>query len=83
MSLLIRAAVLGGLAYFITRSMRGPHAATHVHRQRAGGGAAAGGTASPAGGTASPVGELHPGEDNVWPTSDSKTAAAANAGPSS
>ena len=66
MSLLIRAAVLGAIAYFISRSL--PKSGS-ARRQFAGDA-----------GSAAPVDELHPGENNVWPTSD-RQPAAANAGP--
>jgi hypothetical protein len=73
MSLLLRAAVLGGIAYFITRSMRGPQPhqrslSARGHRSM---------------GSAAPLDELHPGEDHVWPTSESQRPVPANAGPTS
>ena len=67
MSILIRAALLGGIAYLITRSLSGSSA------QRR--------SLSRSGRTA-PTNELNPGEDHVWPTSESQQTAAANAGPS-
>jgi hypothetical protein len=73
MSLLLRAAVLGGIAYFITRSMRGPQ--THHRTMSARGNRAMG--------SAGPQDELHPGEDHVWPTSESQRPVPANAGPTS
>jgi hypothetical protein len=66
MSLLFRAAVLGAIAYFITRSLS---ANTGAHKRYAAHDDAT-----------APLNELHPGEDNVWPTSESRPAAA-NAGP--
>jgi hypothetical protein len=65
MSLLIRAAVLGGIAYFITRSLRNASGERRMttHRDRT-----------------APVGELHPGE-NIWPTSESQQPSSATAGP--
>jgi hypothetical protein len=71
MSLLLRAALLGGIAYLITRSLSGD--STMQRRSLAGGQR-----------TASPRDELHPGENNIWPTSESQQAtSAANAGPGS
>ena len=60
MSLLLRAAVLGGIAYFITRSMSNNSVQGRSLRgsNRSG-----------------PVRELHPGE-NIWPTSESQSATA-------
>jgi uncharacterized membrane protein len=76
MSILLRAAILGGIAYYITRSLTG----TTMSVRRS---AAAGGSGG-SGGRAALRRELHPGENNVWPTSQSQQAAAAeNAGPSS
>ncbi len=68
MSLLIRAALLGGIAYLITRSLSSGDSmqrGSMSGRQR----------------SASPRGELHPGENNIWPTSESQETASANAGP--
>lgn len=70
MSILFRAAVLGGIAYLITRSMSGNSMQRRAMRS---------GSDS---NRASPVGELHPGE-NIWPTSDTKSSTTANVGPSS
>ena len=67
MSLLFRAALLGGIAYLITRSLSTPRHASH--------------RPMPTG--SSPLDELHPGENHVWPTSESQERATANAGPSS
>ena len=67
MSLLLRAAVLGGIAYLITRSMSGNSMQRRSMRS---------------GSRANPVRELHPGE-NIWPTSESQQSATANAGPTS
>ena len=64
MSLLVRAAVLGAIAYFVTRSL------STTRAQRSAGNADFG----------EPLDELHPGENNIWPTSESQPAAA-NAGP--
>jgi hypothetical protein len=67
MSILLRAAVLGGIAYFITRSLSGnsmPRRSARSGNDRS-----------------SPDRELHPGE-NIWPTSESQSATTANAGPS-
>ena len=73
MSLLLRAAVLGGIAYFITRSLSGN--TMSVRRSTGTGGS---------GGSGALRRELHPGENNIWPTSESKQATATeNAGPSS
>ncbi len=73
MSLLLRAALLGGIAYLITRSLSGD--ATSVRTSLGTGGSGSRGR---------PRRELHPGENNLWPTSESQEAAAAqNAGPSS
>lgn len=69
MSLLLRAAVLGGIAYLITRSMSG----NSMQRRAMQGG----------GDRSSPVRELHPGENNVWPTSESRQSTTAAAGPGS
>jgi hypothetical protein len=66
MSLLFRAAVLGAIAYFITRSLSTSARARNRFAGDAG---------------AAPIDELHPGENNVWPTSENQPAAA-NAGPS-
>ena len=66
MSILIRAALLGGIAYLITRSLSGSSA------QRR--------SLSRSGRTA-PANELLPGESNLWPTSESQQTTAANAGP--
>ena len=74
MSLLIRAAVLGGIAYFITRSLR----ANASGQQRFRFSGESSGT-----GPAAPVDELHPGESNIWPTSESRQPASTTAGPSS
>jgi hypothetical protein len=75
MSLLLRAAILGGIAYFITRSLTGN--TMSVRRSGAGG---SGGS----GGSAALRRDLHPGENHVWPTSTSQEATTAeNAGPSS
>ena len=71
MSLLLRAAVLGGIAYFITRSMRG----SSSHR-RAVGSAPSYGSDSDAGSRSATL-----GEDHVWPTSPSQQPTSANAGP--
>ena len=60
MSLLLRAAVLGGIAYLITRSLRG----YSLTRRR------------PMGSGASPLDDLHPDESHVWPTSPSQPASA-------
>lgn len=68
MSLLLRAAVLGGIAYLITRSMSGNSMQRRSMRSGSD--------------RSSPVRELHPGE-NIWPTSESQQSATANAGPSS
>jgi hypothetical protein len=68
MSLLLRAAVLGGIAYLITRAMRDD---SMVRRSlsRDGGGLRE---------------DLHPDEANVWPTSESRQrTAAADVGPTS
>lgn len=67
MSLLFRAAVLGGIAYLITRSMSGNSMQRRSMRY---------------GDRSSPVRELHPGE-NIWPTSETKSATEANVGPGS
>jgi hypothetical protein len=67
MSILLRAAVLGGIAYFITRSLRGN---SPMSRRSMGSGGA------------SPLDELQPDESHVWPTSPSQPAPA-NAGPTS
>jgi len=69
MSLLLRAAVLGGIAFLITRSL------SNSGMQR--------GSLNPGYGRrrSSPVRELHPGENNLWPTSESQQPASANAGP--
>jgi len=67
MSILLRAAVLGGIAYLITRSMSGNSTQRRSLRS---------GTDR-----SSPARELHPGE-NLWPTSESQSATTANAGPS-
>jgi hypothetical protein len=67
MSILFRAAVLGGIAYLITRSMSG----NSMQRRSARSG----------NDRTSPVRELHPGE-NIWPTSESQSPTTANAGPS-
>ena len=75
MSLLIRAAILGGIAYFITRSMR---ANATSGQQRWAGEARRSGV-----GSGAPVDELHPDESNVWPTSESKQTTPATAGPTS
>jgi hypothetical protein len=60
MSLLLRAAIVGGLAYWITRSLssasRSPEPADAAR-------------------PSAPVDELHPG-NNVWPSSDQQPAAA-------
>ena len=67
MSLLLRAAVLGGIAFLITRSLSSSDSqrrSLNYGRRRS-----------------SPVRELHPGENNVWPTSESQQPASANAGP--
>ena len=68
MSLLFRAALLGGIAYLITRSLS--TARPSSHRTMTGEGS-------------SPLDELHPGENHVWPTSESQQRATAAAGPSS
>lgn len=72
MSILLRAAVLGGIAYLITRSLSQQSSARR---------------SSAAGGRPAPLDELHPGEDgrNIWPTSESQEAqrATAAAGPGS
>jgi hypothetical protein len=65
MSLLLRAAVLGALAYFVTRSLS---ANQRAHRS------------ADDNDFGEPLDELHPGENNVWPTSENQPAAA-NAGP--
>jgi hypothetical protein len=70
MSILLRAAVLGGIAYFITRSMRGAAGARRA-------------TAYGGGRHSTPLGELHPGESHVWPTSESQRQEPASAGPTS
>ena len=67
MSLLLRAAVLGGIAYLITRSMSSNSTGRRSMRS--------------ARDRASPVRELHPG-DHVWPTDESQPAPA-SAGPTS
>ena len=67
MSILLRAAVLGGIAYLITRSMSG----NSMQRRSARSG----------NDRTSAVRELHPG-GNIWPTSESQSATTANAGPS-
>lgn len=67
MSLLLRAAIVGGIAYWITRSL------SSASRQQKSAGAQ-----SPA----APIDELHPGENNVWPNSD-KQPAASSVGPTS
>lgn len=66
MSIILRAALLGGIAYLITRSLSGNSAdrQSTVRRSRT-----------------SPTNELPPGESNIWPTSESQQPAAANAGP--
>ncbi len=74
MSLLLRAAVLGGIAYYITRSLR--NNASSMQRGSSS-------SVSGSGGYGAPVNELHPGENNLWPTSESQQPASANAGPSS
>jgi hypothetical protein len=72
MSLLLRAALLGGIAYLITRSLS--HNAGRLSHRR---------SAMHGEDGAAPLGELHPGENHVWPTSESQQRAAAAAGPSS
>ena len=67
MSLLLRAAVLGGIAFLITRSL-----SNNTPRRALAGGS---------GHRSSPLRELHPGENHVWPTSESQPPASANAGP--
>jgi hypothetical protein len=57
MSLLLRAAIVGGIAYFITRSL------SSASRQQRSTNAE-----DLNEGASAPVGELHPGENNVWPT---------------
>lgn len=76
MSLLLRAAVLGGIAYFITRSMRG----SSSHR-RATGSATPYRSGSNADSRSEALGELQPGENHVWPTSPSQQPTSVNAGP--
>lgn len=70
MSLLLRAALLGGIAYLITRSLSdnpGMRRRSLAGRERG----------------AAPRDELHPGENHIWPTSESQQATtASNAGPS-
>jgi hypothetical protein len=68
MSLLIRAALLGGIAYLITRSLTGPSPQGRLPLS---------------GGRSSARRDLHPGEDTLWPTSQTQERAAADAGPSS
>lgn len=60
MSLLLRAAVLGGIAYFITRSLRGY---SLTRRRSMGSGISA-------------LDDLQPDESHVWPTSPSQPASA-------
>lgn len=71
MSILIRAALLGGIAYLITRSLSGN---TGQRRSLTSGSR-----------RTSPMNELHPGENHIWPTSESQEQqrATASAGPSS
>lgn len=66
MFILLRAALLGGVAYLITRSLSRPTMARSAPTAR---------------GEPSPRSDLHPGEGNIWPTSESQERAAANAGP--
>lgn len=70
MSLLLRAALLGGIAYLVTRSLSQASRMSH-HRSMTGEEGY------------SPLGERHPGENNIWPTSDSQQRATAAAGPTS
>lgn len=67
MSLLLRAAVLGGIAYFITRSMS--RNSNQRRSMRSGSD------------RSNPARQLQPGE-NIWPTSEAQSATA-HAGPSS
>ena len=67
MSLLIRAALLGGIAYLITRSLSEPSQRRYALSRR----------------RTTPRGDLHPGENNLWPTSESQERAGATAGPTS
>jgi hypothetical protein len=71
MSILIRAALLGGIAYLITRSLSGN---TGQRRSLTSGSR-----------RTSLMNELHPGENHIWPTSESQEQqrATASAGPSS
>lgn len=69
MSLLFRAALLGGIAYLITRSLSTARHASHRPMLTGEEGS-------------SPRGELHPGENHVWPTSESQQGATAATGPS-
>lgn len=69
MGLLLRAAVLGGIAYFITRSLSG----NSMQRR----------TMGSRNDRSLPVPEPHRGETHVWPTSPSEQSATANAGPTS
>lgn len=70
MSILLRAALLGGIAYLITRSLSTARPTRHRPMLTGEDGS-------------SPLGELHPGENHVWPTSESQQRATAAAGPSS
>jgi hypothetical protein len=70
MSILLRAALLGGIAYLITRSLS---TARHSgYRPMLTGGEGS-----------SPLGGLNPGETHVWPTSESQQRSPATAGPAS
>ena len=69
MSLLFRAALLGGIAYLITRSLSTARHPSHRPMLTGQG--------------SSPLDELHPDETHVWPTSESQQRATAAAGPSS
>jgi hypothetical protein len=68
MSVLIRAALLGGIAFLITRALSGQSS----HHRRA-----------LAGGRSLPRGDMHPSQSHIWPTSESQERAAADVGPSS
>jgi hypothetical protein len=67
MSLLLRAAVLGGIAYLITRSMSGGSTSRRAMRS----------------GREDPIREVDSDASHVWPTSDDRQPASANTGPSS
>jgi hypothetical protein len=58
MSLLLKAAVFGGIAYAITRALRNPNAQDALH--------------TPSSGSGSFDPELHP-DDTQWPTSPQRS----------